>query len=292
MEIKVPEGKYVLAVSGGVDSIVLLDLLSKLPGVKLILAHFNHGIRPDAAKDEKLAADTADKYGLPIEIGRADLGPGASEEAARQARYNFLESVQRVHGAGKIITAHHQDDLIETALINLIRGTGRQGLSAISSNPSVLRPLLDTPKSEIVKYAKDHKLEWHEDTTNQSTDYLRNYLRHKVLTTMSGSQRQTLLRRLNQISTLNLKIDENIAILSQIIGNGKIDRPLFSSLPTNVGNEILVYQLRARGIRDFDAKTINRLNIVIRTAKAGSIHPIKHGAKLEVGPKLARLLTS
>jgi tRNA(Ile)-lysidine synthetase-like protein len=292
MEIKVPKGKYVLAVSGGVDSIVLLDLLSNLPGVELIAAHFNHGIRPESDTDEAFVARVAVGYSVNFESGRATLGPGASEEAARQARYRFLEAVQEKHSAGKIITAHHQDDLIETALINLIRGTGRQGLSAISSNPKVLRPLLDTPKSEIIKYAKARKLNWREDATNQSADYLRNRLRHNVLAAMSGSQRKEIVARLARISSLNLKIDENIAILSQIIGNGKIDRLMFTALPASVGSEILVYQLKARDIRDFDAKTISRLNMAVRTAKAGTTHPIKRRAKLEVGPETAELLTS
>jgi tRNA(Ile)-lysidine synthase len=292
MEIKVPKGKYVLAVSGGVDSIVLLDLLSKLPGVVLIAAHFNHGIRPDAVEDEKLSAESAEKYGLPIETGRAELGPAASEEAARRARYRFLEDVQEKNRAKKIITAHHQDDLIETALINLIRGTGRQGLSAIASNTNILRPMLGTTKREIIEYAKSHDLQWREDITNHSTDYLRNRLRRTVLSKMSPAQRQKLLNQLARISSLNLEIDENIAILSQIIGNGTIDRSMFSALPAAIGNEILVYQLRARDIRDFDAKTITRLNTAIRTAKANSVHPIKREAKLEIGQGTAELLTS
>src|SRR6185437_11240876 len=104
MEIKVPVGKYVLAVSGGVDSMVLLDLLSNLPGADLIVGHFNHGIRPEADRDEVLVAEAAKKYDLPFEAGRAYLGPKTSEEAARQARYDFLRSIQEKYGASKIIT--------------------------------------------------------------------------------------------------------------------------------------------------------------------------------------------
>lgn len=291
MEIKVPAGKYVLAVSGGVDSMVLLDLLSNLSGVDLVVAHFNHGIRPEAAKDEALVAHAAGKYGLPAELGRARLGAGASEDTARQARYRFLEAVQKKHSAVRIITAHHQDDLIETALINLIRGTGRQGLSAIASNPNVLRPLLGTPKSRIIEYAKANTLRWNEDSTNSTTDYLRNHLRHKVLAGLPPSERQQLLDQLSKIASFNLEIDENIRILSQLVGNRKIDRSVFSALPAAIGNEILVYQLRQREVRDFDSKTINRLNIAIRTAKDNSTHSIKGDAKLKVGRRTAELIT-
>jgi tRNA(Ile)-lysidine synthetase-like protein len=292
MEIKVPEGKYVLAVSGGVDSMVLLDLLSNLPEVDLIIAHFNHGIRPEAGMDEALVAKAGKGYGLAVEFGHAKLGIGASEEAARQERYNFLRAVQSRYEATKIVTAHHQDDLIETALINLIRGTGRQGLSAISSNPNVLRPLLGVSKDQILKYARAHRLQWHEDATNLSMDYLRNHLRHTALAKMSPEQRQKLLDQLKRISSLNLVIDKNIATLSQLIGDQRIDRSLFSALPVTVGNEILVYQLRQRDIRDFDSGTIYRLNLAIRTAKADTTHPIRREAKLKVGRQSAELLTS
>jgi len=222
----------------------------------------------------------------------ANLGPNASEDAARQARYAFLQDVKQKHGVHKIITAHHQDDLIETALINLIRGTGRQGLSAISSNPDVLRPLLQVPKEQIINYAKANKLEWHEDSTNQDLDYLRNYLRHKILPNMDEVKRGEFLAHLGSILSINLKIDDDIATLSRIIGDKQIDRRAFSELPVALGNEVLVHQLRALDIRDFDAKTIGRLNMAIRTAKADSKHPIKRSARLEVGKETATFLTS
>jgi tRNA(Ile)-lysidine synthase len=292
MEIKVPAGKYVLAVSGGVDSMVLLDKLSKSPGVELIVAHFNHGIRPDSDEDESLAAKAAAWHGFQFEAKNGNLGPKASEDTARQARYAFLLDVKKKYEASKIVTAHHQDDMIETALINLIRGTGRQGLSAIASNPDVLRPLLHVPKQQIIEYAKAKKLEWREDSSNRDLDYLRNYLRHKVLPKMEPAKRKTLLAHIKDISSVNIKIDKDIATLSQLIGGEQIDRQVFSELPVPLGNEVLVHQLRIHDIRDFDAKAISRLNMAIRTAKAGSIHPIKRTARLEVGHKTATLLTS
>jgi tRNA(Ile)-lysidine synthase len=141
MKIKIPKGKYVVAVSGGVDSMVLLDLLSRKPGIELVVAHFNHGIRPDANKDEELAVTRSEQLNLPIEVGYGHLGAKCSEEHARKARYAFLQKISLLHNADKIITAHHQDDLIETALINTIRGTGRKGFVSISNNEKVLRPL-------------------------------------------------------------------------------------------------------------------------------------------------------
>lgn len=291
MKVEVPAGKYVLAVSGGVDSMALLDLLSILPGVELVVGHFNHGIRPEADDDEAFVARAAASYGIRFESGGANLGPDASEEVAREARYDFLRGLQAKHEASKIITAHHQDDLIETVLINLIRGTGRQGFSAISDNPEVLRPLLVTAKSEIIRYAKKNKLEWREDSTNLNNDYLRNYLRNEVLAGLKPGQRHAILEKIGRVQSLNREIDGDIAALTQLIGGGVIDRQGFSLLPVNVSNEVLVYLLRANNIRNFDAVTIQRLNMAIRTAKADSLHPVKGGAKLKIGRHTAQLLT-
>src|SRR5260221_102633 len=128
MELNVNPGKYIVAVSGGVDSMALLDMLVVLPGLELVVAHFERGIRADSDQDRQLVAATAARYGLPFVFMRGNLGAGVSEAAARTARYAFLGRVRGAHNAGAIITAHHQDDVIETALINLVRGTGSRGL--------------------------------------------------------------------------------------------------------------------------------------------------------------------
>src|SRR5581483_3464845 len=160
---KIPKGRYIVAVSGGLDSMALLNMLSNLPEVKPIVAHFNHGMRVDSKLDEDLVTRTAIRLGLPLEIGHGRLGKNASEAKARTARYSFLVRVQQKHKAKAIITAHHQDDLIETAIINILRGTGRRGLTALAQNRNVVRPLLDMSKAEIIKYAKRSNLEWRED---------------------------------------------------------------------------------------------------------------------------------
>ena len=116
-------GKYVLAVSGGVDSMTLLDVLSKNTELDLVVAHFNHGIRDDSSEDEKLVLEAARKYNLSVRLGHARLGPKASEADARQARYIFLHSVVRQEDAKALITAHHQDDMLETAILNLLMVT-------------------------------------------------------------------------------------------------------------------------------------------------------------------------
>lgn len=295
MDISVPKGKYVLAVSGGVDSMALLHLLVQKEKqearisqsgfraprplghmLEVVVGHFNHGIRPEAMQDEKLVTETASRYGMPVEVGCGELGIGASEETARKARYEFLNSLKRKHKAKSIITAHHQDDLIETAFINLIRGTGRQGLTSIR-NPKILRPLLNTSKKEILKYAKKHKLDWHEDTSNSNTDYLRNYIRLNLIPKMTMEKRLETIKNLDKVAKLNEAINIDIANLSRTM---EIDRQLFTSLPSALSNELLVYWLRRNNLREFDRKGIQRLSLAIKTARAGTRHEVITGKSL------------
>ncbi|HEX4662447.1 MAG TPA: tRNA lysidine(34) synthetase TilS [Candidatus Saccharimonadales bacterium] len=170
-----------MAVSGGVDSIVLLDLLRRQPGLQLIVAHVNHGIRDGSAeRDAEFVRQVAAKLELPFELHTAQLGPDASEETARVTRYNFLRLICKKYQA-TLVTAHHQDDLIETMIINLLRGTGWRGLTSLRSTASVRRPLLGRTKKEIIAYATTHQLRWFDDETNDDRTYLRNDVRHRLL---------------------------------------------------------------------------------------------------------------
>jgi tRNA(Ile)-lysidine synthase len=292
MKVELPRGKYILAVSGGVDSMVLLDLLSGRPGVELVVAHFNHGIRPDAIKDETLVRKAAASHGAAFEAARGNLGAAASEATARQARYHFLDEVLAKHQALKIITAHHQDDVIETAMINLLRGTGRQGLSAILSNQKIARPLLSTPKTAIVEHARRNKLVWREDSTNKDTGYLRNYLRLNVLPKLSPGQRNTIISNIDKVAKINIILDNEYATLSHNIGASSIDRQLFSNLPADVSAGYIAYLLRLGRTKDYDSKTIERISLSIKTAKPNSRQPIKQTSYLKLTAATANIVTS
>ena len=277
-----------MAVSGGVDSVVLLDLLSKLSGVGLIVAHFNHGIRSDSVQDEELVKELAHKYGLPFEVGYGRLGPGVSEDTARSARYAFLEAVKQKYQAKAIITAHHQDDVIETALLNVLRGTGRQGLTAILDNPKIVRPLTGVPKKEVIKYALSKHLRWRDDNTNVDPKYLRNYIRQNVTSKLTDEQKKSITSNIDKVAKNNKTMDQLIATFSQYIKiNDNIDRQRFINLPTEVCNELVVNWLRGYKVIDIDKKTIERLNMAIKTAVAGTKHPVKKDLMLNVGVKSA-----
>ena len=265
---QITPGRYILAVSGGVDSITLLDLLAGRPGIELVVAHFNHGIREDAREDEKLVERAAQDHGLKFEVGYGTLGPAASEDQARRARYGFLRQIKKQYGCKAIITAHHQDDLIETAIINLLRGSGRKGLTAMADNPEVLRPLLNVPKKKIIAYALAHKLNWRNDSTNKDPKYLRNYIRLRVIPKLSAAQRQQLVKNIEKVAKIKPELDNLLATLSHSVGkNDFIDRGKFSALPLELTNELMVYWLRQHGLLQFDQKTVERLNLGLRTAR-------------------------
>ena len=278
-----------MAVSGGVDSMVLLDLLSNLDGVELVVAHFNHGIRVDAHLDEELVSKRAEQLGLTFESERAALGGKASEDTARLARYDFLEKVRQKHKAKVIITAHHQDDLIETALINLLRGTNRRGLTAMADNPKIVRPLLNTPKRLIRRNAEAKNLRWREDSTNQDTDYLRNYIRLKVLPGLNREQRQNLLSNIKMLSSLNSEINDQIAALSNLLlEKDRIDRQLFARLPDKIAREVLIHWLRQGDFGEVDKYEVERLSLALKTARAGTTHHVKGQTRVVVSDKSAR----
>jgi tRNA(Ile)-lysidine synthase len=289
MKISLPAGKYVVAVSGGVDSMVLLDLLSSQPGLELVVAHFNHGIRPDASKDERLVKTTVAGYGLPLETGYGHLGPQASEAAARRARYQFLNQIRSQHQAKAVITAHHQDDLIETALINTLRGTNWAGLVALSSSGQLLRPLLDYSKQQLADYAKKNSLKWREDASNLDKRYLRNYLRQSVIPKMTQADRRKLLKNIDSIAKNKNLIKDLIATLSHnILTDMHIDRGRFNQLPVNVAAELMVSWLNQLKAKEVDKKSVNRLVVAVKTAKAGSVHDIDGRWQLTVSRQTAR----
>ncbi len=284
MKVNVVPGRYILGVSGGVDSMVLLDLVHDLPGVEVVVAHFDHGIRGDSHLDERLVSKTAKNYNLTVEVGRGKLGKDASEDTARTHRYRFLSGVKQKYAADALMTAHHQDDLIETVLINLLRGTGRIGISSMIDS-KVVRPLLDTPKEPILRYAKLHGVKWRQDSTNDNTDYLRNYLRLRVLPRLSREDRDNLVSNIDKVANINTKLKNEIATLSHLIlVNGVIDRRHYTKLPPEVSNELVIAWLRDSGVQGYDRKTIERLALVLKTGLPGTRHTIKE----RLGVDLAR----
>ena len=176
-------GRAVVAVSGGADSLALLDLLAALApdlGLDLVVAHADHGIHPASGQlAERVRADAAARYGLATTVGELALGPDASETKARTARYRFLRAVQEECGARYLVTAHHADDQVETVLMRLLRGSAPAGLAGISARGArgLVRPLLPFDRAELRGYALSRGLVPFDDPANADPRHTRAWLR-------------------------------------------------------------------------------------------------------------------
>jgi tRNA(Ile)-lysidine synthase len=179
--------KLLLAVSGGIDSMVLVDLLQKLD-YDIYIAHCNFNLRGEESDgDEQFIRNYAAENNIKLFVTRFDTTLFAADNklsiqlAARRLRYAWFEELIAENQLDYLLTAHHLDDSLETFLINLTRGTGIEGLTGIPQlNQNIVRPLLIFSRDEIVAYAKENEIAWREDSSNSSTKYLRNKLRHEV----------------------------------------------------------------------------------------------------------------
>ncbi len=180
--IKDKKPTFLVAVSGGVDSMVLLHLF-KQANADTAVAHCNFGLRgEDSEADMRLVEETAKKYGFPVFIKHCPVPEVANIQLeARRLRYEFFNELMDKHSFDFLATAHHLDDQIETFFINLLRGSGLKGLSGIPENERVFRPLLDVSREEILNYAHQRDIIWREDKSNAETKYLRNKIRHELI---------------------------------------------------------------------------------------------------------------
>jgi tRNA(Ile)-lysidine synthetase-like protein len=204
------DSTVVLAVSGGVDSMVMLDLFNRFKEsteLDIVVAHVNHGLRGAASdNDETLVKDAAERYGVPFESTRWNFdGKGNLQDEARRFRLNFFTEVAKRYSASAIVTGHNQDDQVETVLLHMLRGSGLNGLCGIpwrtdlERGVSLVRPLLNISRVEIEDYAKRQGLNFAEDASNSSDKYTRNELRNKFLP---------------QMETLNPNLKNNIAAMT------------------------------------------------------------------------------
>ena len=266
-------GKYIVAVSGGVDSVVLLNMLSNLPKIEIVVAHFDHGIRKSSETDRKFVGKLSKQYGIRFEYAEGHLGKNTSEDLARKARYKFLEAAMNKHDAEAMVTAHHQDDVIETMIINILRGTKRKGLSSLKSTEKVIRPLLNMTKADILDYARKHKLQWREDETNQDEKYLRNWVRKNVVGKLSTEQRKKFIEIYKNSERTNTEIDSILNELHYEKDN-QLDRKLLRGLGHKEAKELVAHWLRLNEIRDFSAKQLEAIVVNAKVLKSGKTSSI------------------
>jgi tRNA(Ile)-lysidine synthase len=182
--LPLPECRALVAVSGGLDSVVLLDLLHRIadPRFELVVAHADHGIHRDSASVAARVAALAAGFGWCCETTRLALGPGAGETSARTARYAWLHELRERIGAAVVFTAHHADDQSETVLMRALEGSGPGGLSGIRvMSGALIRPLLPFQRSELARYARERGLSVWVDPANSDPAHLRSWIRCDLL---------------------------------------------------------------------------------------------------------------
>lgn len=265
-----PMSRVVVGVSGGADSVALLSILRELGDeprrkYRLVVAHLNHRIRDESDADEAWVQKLADGWGISCVTERVDVPDhsrkhGISiEQAAREARYDFLSRTARQVGAGYVALGHHADDNVETVLYRIARGTHIRGLCGIPpirqmgrTDLLLVRPLLHCRRSEIESYCRHRKLDWLTDATNADTVYRRNFIRHELL---------PLLRK-----GINPRADE--AILRLSVAANDVEEFIESQCAEAVRSAILSEE---NGLIVLDAARLSRSH---RVVQAGSIREI------------------
>ena len=285
---------YVVAVSGGVDSVVLLDMLirSQRPG-RLVVAHFDHGMRPESVEEAAFVAALARHHGLKFVAGQGHLPASAGEAEARRLRYAFLEKVRDQNAAAGLVLGHHQDDFLETAIINFHRGSHRRGLVSLKSTAGRLRPLLNLSKQEILAYARRHKLQWREDSSNADTSYLRNYVRWQIMPRLDADGRRRLLEACAVLADANNRLD---AFLADYLRHrsyrrqGRVfSRGWFNGLGEAEAREVVASWLIQYRVNDYSRKQIDYIVVKLKTLAKGKTIVVGTGKTIRLTKRCLRL---
>ncbi len=279
--------RVVLGLSGGLDSVVLLHILKDLSaksGFSLSCVHVHHGISPNAGCWAKFCEDLCNSLDVPIYIEQVDISPYLSkgvEAAARSARYEVFGRVN----ADFLALAHHRDDQAETVLLQLFRGSGVKGLSAMGEATSfgaarLVRPLLRASREDLEQYAKTRQLRWVEDESNQDPRFDRNFLRREVLPLVADrypSCRETLARASAHFCEASELMEE----LARIDANGAIEagrlkmHALADLSPARAKN-LMRHYLEQFGVRMPSAARLEEMLKQLRTARPDASIAIRH----------------
>jgi len=281
-----PNQSALVGVSGGLDSVVLLHALVKAGFRELVVCHLDHALRADSNDDALMVGELVHKYGLVFETERCDVRELARSEklsleaAAREARYEFFSRMGKAHWCPRVILGHHADDQVETLLLNLLRGTGRAGLSGMrpisirqihGARMELHRPLLPVWREEIGAYAKQHELAFREDPTNTDRRFVRNRIRHELLpallTTFDRNVKQTLWRAAEILAA-----EEEWLEAATPVPSAELSVRELSALPLALKRRLIHLWLQARNVSDVSFDDVEAVRSMLENQRRAKVN--------------------
>lgn len=289
--------KVIAAVSGGIDSVVMLDVLLELQEslkLEIVVAHFNHQLRgKESDEDEEFVRELCAKRNIECYVERANTAAVAEsrrlsmQEAARDLRYDFFVKLLSSSGFDKIATAHNADDNAETMLFNMFRGAGVSGLAGIPvwrKDVSVVRPLLVCTRSEIETYARERRLPFRVDSSNAQSDYSRNFLRNTIIPALKENINPNLVGTLQRMGEIFAELNDYLVTEA----NQTFERVLLQDSPTETIVNISALHAQPEFMQEYLLLLIGRkfsqTNIEFSTVKAMvKVSHAETGASCSIG---------
>jgi tRNA(Ile)-lysidine synthase len=297
----------IVGVSGGADSMVLLHLLNAYREVfdlSLVIAHVNHGFRPEESeKEAELVRKESGRLGLPFEYGQFNVKEfqklrGVSpQDAARKIRFHFFYEILQKHHGQKIALGHNADDQVETVLLRLIRGSGLQGLRGMLPirEGKVIRPLLDVWRGEIESFAREKEIPFLSDSSNLKRDYLRNRIRLALIPFMESEYqpnfRETLLRTSNILRKEDDYLEKGAEEAYQRIIREENETLSFKFSEYQSLHEAIQWRVIKKmleriyhwgmAMEEGDWSDVNRINQILHSSSPSFLLELSHGARFE-----------
>jgi tRNA(Ile)-lysidine synthase len=280
-----PPGRALVAVSGGPDSVALLDLLFQsrdLHGLDLEVAHLDHGIHRESPLVAKQVRALAARYGLPVHVGQLALGASAGETRARVERYAWLEALRVSLGAGVIFTAHHAGDQVETVLMRALAGSGPAGLAGMASiRGHLVRPLLSFSREELLAHLEENGLTAWQDPANVDARHLRSWIRTSLLPALRQRLPQvdaSLLRLSRQASRDRAAWDEVLGALPELdvrVENDGISvaAPSVGGYDSSLAQAVIIAAARRVGCQ-LGPSRVGRVLALLKSGTSGTRVPL------------------
>lgn len=278
-----PNKKIIAAISGGIDSMALLAFFLE-EKIRPIVVHFNHNTRDTNKLDESLVKTFCKNYNLTLHVVNINITKGNFQSQAREQRYYHLEKIAKKYHTNYIATAHHLDDLAETVLIKLTRGSNLYGYSGIhpiftKNNYTYIKPLLHTSKESIVKYQQFNEIPYNDDESNFTDSYLRNRYRHAVLPIMKQENKQFLNKVLTYHKQLSSSYNYINKEASKYIVNDLVDLTTFKELDMTLQDEIISILL-TRYELEVSFETISKIRMMLLNDSTNNSYDLKNNIKL------------